>query len=49
LVDAPLALSQGALIDLRVLQAKAERGRAPEKRKVSLRFRAIVDQDDNLI
>lgn len=45
LIDAPLVLSEGTLVDLRFLQAKAERGRAPEKRKVSLRFRATVDRD----
>lgn len=44
LVDAPLALAQGQLVALRFLQAKAERGRAPEKRKVTLVFRAVVDQ-----
>lgn len=46
LIDAPLALSRGRLIGLRFLRAKAERGPAPEKRKISLRFRAVVDQDD---
>ena len=44
LIDAPLALASGHLVALRFLAAKAERGRAPEKRKVSLRFRAVVDQ-----
>jgi hypothetical protein len=45
LVEAPLVLEEGTLVDLRFVQARAERARAPEKRKVSLRFRAIVDQD----
>ena len=45
LIDAPLALASGHLVALRFLAAKAERGRAPEKRKVSLRFRAVVDQN----
>lgn len=45
LVQAPLVLEEGTLVDLRFVQARAERARAPEKRRVSLRFRAIVDQD----
>lgn len=46
LVDAPLEVAGGRLVGLRFLLAKAERGRAPEKRRVALRFRAVVDQDD---
>jgi len=45
LVDAPLALEAGHLVALRFLRAGAERGPAPAKRKVTLRFRAVVDQD----
>jgi hypothetical protein len=45
LVDAPLALGAGRLVALRFLRAGAERGRAPEKRKITLRFRAVVDGD----
>jgi hypothetical protein len=45
LVDAPLALGSGHLVALRFLRASAERGRAPVKRRVVLRFRAVVDQD----
>jgi Protein of unknown function (DUF3168) len=45
LVDAPLVLDGGRLVALRFLRAAAERGRAPEKRRVSLRFRAVVDED----
>lgn len=45
LIDAPLALPAGHLVALRFLRAGAERGRAPEKRRVSLRFRAVVDED----
>ncbi len=45
LVDAPLVLDAGRLVALRFLRAGAERGPAPEKRRVSLRFRAVVDQD----
>jgi hypothetical protein len=45
LVDAPLALETGRLVGLRFLRAAAERGRAPEKRRITLRFRAVVDQD----
>lgn len=44
LIDTPLPLVRGHLVGLRFLQAKAERGRAPEKRRISLRFRAVVDQ-----
>ena len=46
LVDAPLALQGGHLVALRFLRAGAERGPAPTKRTVILRFRAVVDQDD---
>ena len=35
LIDAPLALDAGRLVSLRFLRAGAERGRAPEKRKVT--------------
>jgi hypothetical protein len=45
LVDAPLELETGRLVGLRFLTARAERGPAPEKRRVALRFRAILDQD----
>ena len=45
LIDAPLVLEAGRLVALRFLRAGAERGPAPEKRKVTLRFRAVVDQD----
>ncbi len=45
LVDAPLALNAGTLVSLQFLRASAERGPAPEKRRVSLRFRAVVDED----
>lgn len=46
LVDASLALETGKLVALRFLRAGAERGRSPERRRVTLRFRAVVDQDD---
>ena len=45
LVDAPLALDAGRLVALRFVRASAERGRAPVKRRVALRFRAVVDGD----
>jgi hypothetical protein len=45
LIDAPLSLDQGRLVALRFLRASADRGPAPEKRRVALRFRAVVDQD----
>lgn len=47
LIDAPFPIAGGRLIDLRFLHAKADRGRAPEKRRISLRFRAVVDQEDS--
>lgn len=46
LVDAPLEVAGGRLVSLRFLRARAERNRAPEKRRVSLRFRAVLDADD---
>lgn len=46
LVDADLELDAGRLVALRFLRASAERGKAPEKRRIALRFRAVVDQDD---
>jgi hypothetical protein len=46
LVDAPLPFEGGRLVGLRFLRAGAERGPAPTKRTVTLRFRAVVDQDD---
>ena len=45
LVDAPLTLDAGRLVALRFLRASAERGRAPVKRRVVLRFRAVVDEN----
>lgn len=45
LIDAPLMLDAGRLVALRFLRASAERGPAPEKRRITLRFRAVVDQD----
>lgn len=46
LVDAPLAVEAGRLVALRFLRAGAERGPGPEKRKISMRFRAVVDAAD---
>ena len=45
LVDAPLTVEGGVLVGLRFLRAKATRGPAPEKRQVTLRFRAVLDQN----
>ena len=45
LIDAPMALDAGRLVALRFLRAGAVRGPAPARRKVTLRFRAVVDQD----
>jgi hypothetical protein len=44
LVDAPLAIEGGRVVGLRFLRAGAERGRAPERRRIGLRFRAVVDE-----
>lgn len=46
LVDAQLTLAEGRLVSTRFLRAKAERGAAPEKRRISLLFRAVVDQNN---
>ncbi len=45
LLGAPLELAAGRVVGLRFLQARADRGPAPEKRRVALRFRAVVDGD----
>ncbi|TPE50724.1 DUF3168 domain-containing protein [Amaricoccus solimangrovi] len=45
LVDAPLSLAHGKLVSISFRRATAERAAAPEKRRVSLMFRAIIDQD----
>jgi hypothetical protein len=45
LVDAPVVLDGARVVALRFLRAKAERGRAPERRKIALRFRAVLDED----
>ena len=46
LVDAPLVVAGGRVVALRFLRAKAERGRPPEKRRIALRFRAVIDEDN---
>ena len=46
LLDTPLTLAEGSLVSTRFLRAKAERGAAPEKRSISLLFRAVVDQSN---
>ena len=43
LIDAPLSLSRGVLINLRFLFARADRGPATAPRKVALRFRAVLE------
>lgn len=45
LVDAPLALSRGRLVSLRFLRARADRVRSGARRRVDLRFRALVEDD----
>lgn len=46
LVDADLELTGARVVALRFLRATAQRGRAPEKRRIALRFRAVVDRID---
>ena len=43
LVDAPLVLSRGHLVTLDFLSARARRGKAPDGRRIDLRFRARVE------
>lgn len=40
---ANLALSRGALVNLKFLKSRARRGAAPETRRIALVFRAILD------
>ena len=40
---ADLALSRGALVNLKFLKSRARRGAAPETRRIALVFRAILD------
>lgn len=46
LVGAPLSLARGHLVALRFIWARAERGRPPESRRISLRFRAVVEDNE---
>lgn len=43
LIDAPLSLTRGKLVGLSFVFAQASRGRAPERRRIELRFRAWID------
>lgn len=43
LLPADLALDRGHLVDLRLLFARADRGRANQPRRVELRFRAVLE------
>lgn len=45
LLDAQLVLTRGHVVCLRFLRAKAELGRPPEKRRISLSFRAFVEDN----
>ncbi len=36
-------LADGTLVDIRFVRARAQRGRKPVKRSISLRFRAVID------
>lgn len=42
LLDVPITLARGHLINLRMLSARAVRGPAAEPRRVELRFRAVL-------
>lgn len=43
LVGSQWDLAGGKIVDIRFLRARAQRGRSPVKRTISLRFRAVVD------
>ncbi len=43
LLDAEMNLDRGVLIYLRFLRAKAEVGKSPEKRRITLKFRAFLE------
>lgn len=43
LIGASLTLTRGVLIDLRFLSARADRGAANQPRRVTLRFRAVLE------
>jgi hypothetical protein len=45
LVDTAFDLDRGRVVALRFLRAQAERGPSPVKRRITLRFRAVVDGD----
>jgi hypothetical protein len=43
LIDRPLTLARGHLVALRFLQGQAQRGRPVERRRITLRFRAVIE------
>ncbi|MEM9011812.1 MAG: DUF3168 domain-containing protein [Pseudomonadota bacterium] len=43
LTDGGVALPEGHLIELRFQSARAERGRGPDRRRITLRFRALIE------
>ncbi len=43
LVDANLSLTNGNMVSLRFLKARAKRGVAPELRRIKMRFQAVVE------
>jgi len=43
LLDAQLTLARGRLVYMRFLKARADAGKAPVKRTITLRFRAFVE------
>ncbi|GIX13154.1 MAG: hypothetical protein KatS3mg118_1113 [Paracoccaceae bacterium] len=43
LIDRPLPMSRGHLVALRFLGGQAQRGRPADRRRITLRFRALVE------
>ncbi len=43
--DAPLNLNRGHLVGMRFVWARAERGDPPESRRITLRFRAVLEDN----
>jgi len=47
LLDADLALERGVLVGLRFRQARAKPGRLPDRRTISLTFRAVLEDSNS--
>ncbi len=43
LIDADLTLTRGSLVNMKFLKSRARRGVSPEQRRITLVFRAILD------